>query len=237
MDIPTIVFLREYFLYMVLVAGVGYLLGSICFSIIFTKFFKDKVDIRNLGSGNAGFTNVLRSVGILPALLTMLGDLFKGILACLIGQMVFSNFSISGVPQFCIIQYGIYLSGVCCVIGHIYPCFFKFKGGKAVLTAFALIIMTDLRVALVLLLVFVIIVFATRIVSLGSIIAALLYPILTFITSYFYDYLGGAREVTFGYVVISTTVSAFIGLIVMYKHKSNILRIMKGQEKKFSIAK
>lgn len=237
MDIQTINFIRLYWIQMIIVAAIGYLIGSISFSILVTRFFKNKSDIRDMGSGNAGFTNVLRSVGKLPAILTMIGDFSKGIIACLIGQWFFSLIDFPGVPDFCIVQYGMYIAGIACLIGHVYPCFFEFRGGKAVLTALSLIIMTDWRVAALCLSLFLIIVITTRLVSLGSILAAVSYPIFTFIVTYFCDYIGKSRTVTFGYTVIVTTLSFFVGVFVIYKHRKNIERLLNGEEKKISIAK
>lgn len=221
---------------MVTVALAGYLIGSVSFSILLTRHYMNKSDIRNLGSGNAGFTNVLRSVGFWPAFLTMIGDFGKGIVACLFGRIVFSQISLPGVPEFCIIQYGMYIAGAACLIGHVYPCFFGFRGGKAVLTALSLLIMTDWRVAFLALAVFLIIVFSTRLVSLGSILAAASYPIITFCVTYFYDYVGGQRPVTFGYTIIITTISTLIGIFVIYKHKKNLIKLLNGEEKKLTIA-
>lgn len=236
MDFQTINFFKFYWLHMIIVAAVGYLIGSISFSILLTRHYKDKSDIRDLGSGNAGFTNVLRSVGFWPAFLTMLGDFGKGIAACLFGRLVFSQVSLPGVPEFCIVQYGIYIAGVACLIGHVYPCFFGFRGGKAVLTALSLLIMTDWRVAFLALAVFLIVVFSTRLVSLGSILAAVSYPIITFCVTYFYDYLGERRPATFGYTIIVTTIAVLVGVFVIYKHKKNLIRLLNGEEKKLTIA-
>lgn len=236
MDFQTINFFKFYWMHMFLVAVIGYLIGSISFSILFTRHFKNKSDIRNLGSGNAGFTNVLRSVGFAPAFLTMLGDFGKGIVACLFGKYVFSQISLPGVPEFCIVQYGIYVAGVACLLGHVYPCFFGFRGGKAVLTAFSLLLMTDWRVAFLALVIFLIVIFSTRLVSLGSILAAVSYPITTFVITYFYDYLGEFRPATFGYTVIVTTIAVLVGFFVVYKHKKNLIRLLNGEEKKLNIA-
>ena len=190
-----------------------------------------------MGSGNAGFTNVLRSVGVLPAVLTILGDFGKGIVACLIGKLVFSFIDVPGVPSFCIVQYGVYIAGTACLIGHVYPCFFGLRGGKAISTALALLIMTDWRVAALALSIFLIAVFFTRLISLGSILAAISYPISTFCLTYFCDYLGHRRPATFGYIAITTTLSLLISVFVLYKHKNNFFRLLKGEEKQISIAK
>lgn len=236
MDFQTINFLKFYWANIFVAGIVGYLIGSISFSILLTSYFKNKLDIRNMGSGNAGFTNVLRSVGFLPAFLTMVGDFGKGIVACLFGKLIFSYIDLPGVPKFCIIQYGAYIAGVACLIGHVYPCFFGFRGGKAVLTAFSLLIMTDWRVAFICLTVFLIVTFSTRLVSLGSILASFSYPITTFCVTYFFDYINARRPVTFGYTIIVTTISVFVSIFVIYKHKKNLIRLLNGEEKKLTIA-
>ncbi len=236
MDFQSINFLKYYWVHMVIVGLLGYLIGSVSFSILFTRRFKNKLDIRDLGSGNAGFTNVLRSVGFAPAVLTMMGDFGKGMLACWIGKIIFSQINLPGVPHFCIIQYGIYIAGFSCIIGHVYPCFFGFRGGKAVLTALSLLIMTDWRVASLALTVFLVTVIITRLVSLGSILAAISYPILTFLITYFYDYLGSKRPVTFGYTIIVSMIAALVAIFVIYKHKKNLVRLLNGKEKKLTLA-
>lgn len=234
----TIIFLRHSWFQIAMVGALGYLIGSISFSILLTRYFKNKADIRDMGSGNAGFTNVLRSVGVTPALLTMLGDFSKGLLACLIGRWGFSMIDAPGVSAFCTMQYGMYIAGIACLVGHVYPCFFGLRGGKAILTGFSLLIMTDWRVAALALSVFLLTVLFTRLVSLGSILAAISYPILTFCLTYFCDYHGGGgRPVTFGYIVIATTLSVLISTFVIYKHKKNLLRLLRGEEKPISIAK
>ena len=236
LEVQAINFFKFYWFQMVLVAVIGYLIGSVSFSILFTRQFKNKEDIRNLGSGNAGFTNVLRSVGFWPAFLTMLGDFSKGIIACLFGKMIFSQINLAGVPTFCIVQYGMYIAGVACLAGHVYPCFFELRGGKDVFTAFSMLIMTDWQVAALSFAVFLIIVFTTRLVSLGSILAAVAYPVFTFCITYFCDYLGDRRPATFGYTVVVTTAAVLISVFVIYKHKKNLTRLLNGEEKKLTVA-
>ena len=227
--------LSNYTLPAVVTALVSYLLGSISFSIIFTKLF-DKKDIRTMGSGNAGATNVLRSVGKVPAILTFIGDFGKGVLAIVIGKMIFMTFSVYHTVPFTIQQYGAYIAGFSSILGHIYPLYFKFKGGKGVLTTAAMMLLIDYRVFLILGIVFLIVFVSTRIVSLSSIIAAGGYPIATFIITYFLDYkhnLGVPNsDFTLNYVIIATLVTALIGGLVVIKHKENIKRILAGTEKK-----
>ncbi|MDQ5983933.1 MAG: Glycerol-3-phosphate acyltransferase [Eubacteriales bacterium SKADARSKE-1] len=230
-------FMRNYWYYVILVIVSSYMLGSISFSIIITKLFKNKQDIRNYGSGNAGFTNVLRSIGPLPAILTMLGDFGKGALAILISEVVFSHCPLEGIPTFYIIRYGMYIAGFCCIIGHIYPCFFEFRGGKAVLTTFSMAVIIDWRIGLLALGVFIFVLAISKIVSLSSILAAASFPIWNFIMVFFVDYSDPHSTTLFSYVIISTLFSFLIALIIIYKHGSNIDRILSGTEKKLTFAK
>ena len=137
-----------------LAAAAGYLLGSLNTSLIVGRFYK--VDVRKHGSGNAGMTNTLRTLGKKAALFVILGDIAKGVLACA-GYFIYGG------------QLGGMLGGTACITGHILPVFFGFRGGKRVPTAFAVLLMLDWQIALGLLLVFIVILLATRYVSLGSI--------------------------------------------------------------------
>ena len=214
---------------------VAYLLGSVSFSIIVTKWISKHADIRSMGSGNAGFTNVLRSVGKLAGILTFIGDFLKGILAVWIAKMLFSSPYFLGIESFVVLQIGAYLAGICCLIGHIYPCFFGFKGGKGVLTASAIVLMIDWRVFLLVIAVFLIVFLVSKIVSLASISAAAAYPIATFCITFFLDYLshqGEAGGLPIGFVLFSTGISLLIGSMIIFMHRSNIKRLRAGTEKR-----
>ena len=179
----VIALLRDYGLQILATVVIGYLVGSVSFSIIFTRLF-DKKDIRTMGSGNAGFTNVLRSVGKLPSILTFIFDFAKGLLAVYLGMLIFQA---SGAP-FIVKQCGIYLAGVACILGHVFPLYFHFKGGKGVLTSAALILIIDWRIFLIVVGVFLIVFLISKIISLASISAAVSLPIGTFLVTYFADY-------------------------------------------------
>ena len=156
-----------------LTALAGYLLGSINSSIIFTWFFKNKEDIRKYGSGNAGMTNVLRSVGKLPAALTFVGDFLKCVAALLLSQgLVALVTGWAGIQAGELYDVARYVAGVACVLGHIFPVYYGFRGGKGVVTSAAMIALTDWRVFLLVLLTFAIVFAAKRIVSLASVICA-----------------------------------------------------------------
>lgn len=212
-------------------AVVGYLLGSINTAIIVTHFFKQKEDIRNYGSGNAGMTNVLRSVGKLPALLTFIGDFLKSVASVLLGQLIMYLIVyvlLEGESR-SIMQVGKYIAGVFCVLGHIYPLYYRFKGGKAVVSAAAMILLLDWRVFLLIITTFLILFIWKRIISLASVTCAATYPIYTFIITFFCDYRTGLC--TTGYLLFVTGVSLFIGLLVLIKHRANIGRLLRGEEK------
>ena len=218
-------------------AAAAYLLGSISFSILWTRLFAQNTDIRTLGSGNAGATNVLRSVGRLPALLTFIFDFLKCIVSVVIGKMIFLQFfHLSAVPSEIIGQYGAYIAGLACVIGHIYPLYFRFKGGKGVVTSIAMIMLIDWRVSLIVWGVFLLLLALFKMVSLSSVCGAVVYPFATFALTFFVDYQAGST-VPLSYVLIATFASLLLGGIIVVKHKENIKRILGGTEKRISFRK
>ena len=178
-----------------LAAVVGYLLGSVNWSIILTWFFKNKEDIRKYGSGNAGMTNVLRTVGKVPAALTFVGDFLKCVAAVLLAVLIaflFSAFSGTAYPpEFPSVMK--YAAGMACVIGHIFPVFYGFRGGKGVVTAAAMIAFTDWRVFLLVLLTFAVMFAWKRIVSLASVTCAATYPVYAFLLPFSSASAGTAR--------------------------------------------
>ena len=231
-------FFRQFSLPTLATIAVGYLLGSINFSIIITKLYIRK-DIRNFGSGNAGATNVLRSVGTVPALFTFAGDFAKQVASILLGRLIFTAMlSQTTANTDIILRYAAYLAGISCFLGHIYPVFFRFRGGKGVTTAAALMALIDWRVFLIELIVFLIVMLFTRIVSLGSVLCGILYPITTFCIAYFVDYrkmiYTSDAPYTLTYVIVATCLSALIGIIMVIKHHANITRILNGTEKPIS---
>lgn len=193
----------------------SYLLGSINFAIIISgRKFKD--DIRTHGSKNAGMTNMMRTYGKRAAALTLVGDALKAIVSCLIGYTLLGAL-------------GAHIAGLFCMLGHVFPVFYRFKGGKGVVTAFAAILMCNPLVCLILLVLFIIIVVFTKYISLGSIICMLLYPIvLDRVTKLM---TGGA--VTSPYIIPAVIMAA----IVFIKHWENVKRLLSGTENKFSFKK
>lgn len=218
-------------------AIVSYLLGSISFSIIFTKFLNHNTDIRALGSGNAGLTNVLRSVGIKAGGLTLICDFGKGALSVFLGREIFYFLCLqTGLPLY-IQQYGAYIGGLCCILGHIYPLYFQFKGGKGVLASAAMLAFVDWRFFLICIAVFALVFAYTKIVSISSILGAISFPIANFGFVYFLEYKQGSDygPVPLSYVWITTLFAVVIAVLLVAKHRQNIQRLINGTESKFSI--
>lgn len=181
-----------------------YLLGSIPFSYLITRILT-KEDIRTKGSGNVGATNVLRTSGMKVALPALAGDILKGFVAVWIGFILVGK---SPVIMFC---------GLAAVLGHIYPVFLKFKGGKGVATAAGVLLYLMPAVLGILVVIFALIVAVTRYVSLGSIISAVLLPILSGLTGRPWYY---------------TVLAIILALLVIYHHRKNIGRLKSGTEAK-----
>lgn len=229
--------IRHMWLPGVCIIAAAYLLGSINFSIIFTRLFKNQEDIRRFGSGNAGATNVLRTVGKGPAALTFIFDFLKCVAAAELGKLVFSFCAIDvGASRWMMMQCGAYVAGLACILGHIFPVWFGFRGGKGVVTCAAMMCMTDWKVLLVALAVFIIAFICSKIVSLSSILAAASFPIFTFIFTYFVYYRAQGIA-TFPYVVFTTLLSLAAALIIIVKHHENISRLRAGTEKKIQFHK
>ena len=191
----------------------AYLLGSINFAIIISGR-KYKQDIREFGSKNAGMTNMMRTYGKKAAGYTLLGDALKAVVACLIGYALLGHL-------------GAYIAGLFCILGHIFPAFYKFKGGKGVVTTAISILMCDPFVFLILIAIFVIIVLCTKYISLGSVICVMLYPILLDRISHIFT----GRSTPYAVFAI------IIAAVVVIKHWGNIKRLMQGKENKFSFKK
>lgn len=197
---------------------VAYLLGSVNFAIIVTKLFS-KTDIRDYGSGNAGMTNVLRTLGKGPAALTLLGDLSKGVLAVLIARLLFT-FVAQQQDNFV----GEYAAAFCALLGHIFPVFYGFKGGKGILVSAGALIMLEPWAFLVCLVVFLILTFITKIVSVGSIGCAVAYPIALYFVRIIQDQ---------PHVGLEVLMACMVSLLVIFMHRSNIGRLIRGEENKF----
>ena len=209
----------------ILVAGIiasviiGYFLGSLNFALILSgKMYKD--DIRKYGSKNAGMTNMMRTYGSKAAGLTILGDMLKAIVAVTICSFIMGH------------MYGGYAAAFGCVVGHVFPAYYGFKGGKGVATAAAAILALDWRAFLIVIAVFLLCVVLSRYISLGSVMAAAIFPLITF---YSYNNISQSMPVSGGWFAF--IVSLLMAILVIVKHHENIYRLAHGTENKFSFKK
>lgn len=204
----------------IIVTIIAYLLGSISFAVIFGKKIKG-IDVREKGSGNAGSTNVLRTAGKKAAALTLLCDVLKGVVAIFIAFIagkIFNNTDSALLVQ---------LAAMAVAIGHTFPIFFEFKGGKGVATSLGIILMINWQIGLICLAFWLVIVILTKMVSLGSIGAAVLFPILTIFIRENYI-------ISNGYYFVF---AILLAILVIFNHKENIKRLLEGKENKFSFKK
>lgn len=205
----------------ILVILVAYLLGSISFSVIISKKLAG-FDVREKGSGNAGSTNVLRTVGKKAALLTLLCDCLKGVISVLFAIIV--GKIAKDTDKALLVQ----LAGIAVVVGHTFPIFFGFKGGKGVATSLGVLLITNWQIGLICLVFALVLMALTKMVSMGSVGAAILFPVLVlFIKSNFIVTEGS------GYLIYSI----ILAVIVAFNHRSNIKRILNGTENKLSFKK
>jgi glycerol-3-phosphate acyltransferase PlsY len=225
--------LENSWLAVILTAISAYLLGSISSAVIVSKKMY-KEDVREKGSGNAGATNVLRSYGKKAALYTTIGDFLKAVVAVLLGGFLLTQIQLTGNPMFS--QNGIrivgwYLAGACCVLGHLYPLYFGFKGGKGVMTSFGMIMILDYRVGLICFAVFCLTLVFSRMVSLSSVLAVAVAPFWVWFFRKCVDHYSNEA------VAFCVTVITVVVLTIIFKHRSNLVRIAKGTESKFSFSK
>ena len=202
---------------------VSYLMGSLNSAIITIKLMKN-VDIRDYGSKNAGLTNTLRCFGKLPALFTLLGDLSKGIIAALLSRLLASLLDVGIGPDLDTHFIG-YIACLFAVIGHVYPVFYKFKGGKGVLVCASVALVADSLTAIICISIFAILVLLTKYVSVGSICAALTFVVSTFLTQYIR---GWNNEV----ILIDTIFAGITAVMLIFMHRANIKRLFNGTENK-----
>ena len=205
---------------------IAYLLGSISFSIIFTKKIAG-FDVRQKGSGNAGSTNVLRTAGKKPAILTLICDILKGVIAIFIAYLIGKIFNFDIQSSALLVQ----IAGICVVIGHTFPIFFGFKGGKGVATALGVLLVTNWQIGLICLVFALVLMALTRIVALGSIAAAILFPVLCFFITN--NYLVGDSSTRMSYLVFGI----IMAVIVIFNHRSNIQRMASGKENRLIFKK
>ena len=210
----------------IVVAICSYLIGSISFSVIFTKKFAG-FDVREKGSGNAGTTNVLRTAGKTPAILTLICDILKGVVAILLGLLIGEMIKGDETIRAILVE----IAGVFVIIGHTFPVFFKFKGGKGVATALGVIMLVNWRIGLICLIFALLMMAISRMVSMGSIAAAVLFPVLCIFNKA--HYIISSDDTHMSYVTFAIILCA----IVIFNHRSNIKRIASGEENKISFKK
>lgn len=207
----------------IIVGLVAYLLGSISFSIIISKKMAG-FDVREKGSGNAGATNMLRSVGKKAAALTLLGDALKGVVSILVAVII--GMIAKNSDKALLVQ----IAGIAVVVGHTFPVFFGFKGGKGVATSLGVLLMTNWQIGLICLIFALVLMVLSKMVSMGSVGAAILFPVLVLVLSNNTNFIVKDGS---GYLVYSIILAA----IVAFNHRSNIQRILNGTENKLSFKK
>ena len=195
--------------------------GLLKIVVIFSKKFAG-FDVREKGSGNAGTTNMLRSVGKKAAAITLVCDILKGVVAILIAIFLGNLFNAQN--KSILVQ----IAGIAVVVGHTFPVFFGFKGGKGVATSLGILIMSNWEIGLICLAVGVTLIAITKMVSVGSCSAAILFAVLTYFIKDNYIVSEGS-----GYLVYSIILAVFI----LFNHRSNIVRLIHGKENKISFKK
>lgn len=203
----------------IIIAIIAYAIGSINFSVLISKKMAG-FDVREKGSGNAGTTNMLRSVGKKAAVITLLCDILKGVVS--IGIALIAGNIVKNVDKAVLVQ----IAGILVVVGHTFPIFFEFKGGKGVATSLGVIMMINWKIGLICLVFALVIMAFSRMVSMGSVGAAILFPVLTlFINTNFIVQASGMKYFIF---------SVILAAIVIFNHRANIKRIANGTENKLS---
>ncbi len=208
----------------------AYLIGSINGAVIVSKAF-GQGDVRKEGSGNAGMTNMIRQRGIVPGLLTFLIDMLKGTAICLVAKLwvlpyAYGELGLSVLRP----EYAVYYCAIFCIIGHIFPVFFGFKGGKGVSTTLGVGFVCCWKTAVVALSLFLLVFIVTRIISVSSLTAAVSLPILNI---FFATRIEGEGYAVLAQVLLVSVMS----LNIIVSHRTNIVRLIKGEEKKLTVKK
>ena len=200
----------------VLVAVAAYFCGCFNGAVIVSKYIL-RDDVRTHGSGNAGLTNFFRTFGGPLTFVVILTDVLKAVVAVWVGILAARQFLLDDALM---ITLGKYWAGLFCLLGHMFPCMFRFKGGKGILSGGTIALMLDWRVALVVWGGFLILAVLTRWVSLGSIWAGASFPFATWFV--YHD-------------PVLTVFGAFLGCLILFMHRGNIRRLLTGTENKFSL--
>lgn len=205
----------------ILMAIIAYAIGSVNFSVILSKKMAG-FDVRDKGSGNAGTTNMLRTVGKGAAALTLILDILKGLVAILIAKYIVGNLAPEANTAI-LVQ----LAGFFVVVGHTFPMFFGFRGGKGVATSLGVLLMLNPLIGGICLVFALTVMAFTRMVSLGSIMAAILFPVLTIFIK--------ANYISDGYNYIFFGIA--MAVLVIFNHRANLKRIYNGTENRISFKK
>lgn len=201
----------------IIAAVISYAIGSIMSSVIISRKMAG-FDVREKGSKNAGSTNVLRTVGKKAAIFTLICDVLKGVIAILIAMLIAK---IAKIENTLLIRY---VAGLAVILGHTFPIFFEFRGGKGVATALGVLLMLNWKIGLIALTFALVLMAITKMVSVGSISAAILYPILVLFMQ---------EGKSFGVILLSFAIAG----LVVFNHRSNIKRLKEGKENKLSFKK
>lgn len=201
----------------------AYFIGSINFAVVFTKLFMNR-DIRKMGSGNAGSTNAMRVGGVLPGVLTFICDALKGFVASFAGQQMFEYIFSKTGSAWALPVYGAYICGLACMLGHIFPVFFGFKGGKGVAVSVGIFAVCCPIAIIIGLAAFALVALISKIVSLSSIVATFVVVILSIV---FYNKSAP--------LLPQALLSVAMGAVVLLKHIPNIKRLLTGEESSFRI--
>ena len=227
----------HYWLYMIIAVAAAYLISCVNTSIIVTRIVKHE-DIRKMGSGNAGFTNVLRCVGKVPAIITFVGDFLKGVVSILIPYIMTAGMA-SDTHDQQIRTIILYMAGLFAVLGHMFPVYYRFKGGKGVVTTASVMIMTDWRVLAAELLIFAVLFLISKTISKGSLMCAAAYPFVAAVLRLLdsmevLSFLAPIQDPTPMFIACVFVITLINGAAVIIKHKDNIKRILDGTEKKIT---
>lgn len=201
----------------IIAAVISYAIGSIMSSVIISRKMAG-FDVREKGSKNAGSTNVLRTVGKKAAIFTLICDVLKGVIAILIAMLIAK---IAKIENPLLIKY---VAGLAVALGHTFPIFFEFRGGKGVATSLGVLLMLNWKIGLISLIFALVLMAITKMVSVGSISAAILYPILVLFMQ---------EGKNFGVILLSFAIAG----LVIFNHRSNIKRLKEGKENKLSFKK
>lgn len=203
-----------YYMIGIAIAVLGYFLGSMNFAVIISKI-KFHEDIRTKGSGNAGATNMSRTYGKAAGIATLAGDILKTVIPVLVAKLLVGE------------VFG-YLTGLMCALGHAFPCYYKFKGGKCVAVTAAVLLIMEPLAFLFLFIIFAAVLLATKYVSLASIFSALVSPVI--VHNFIKNKCHGGNHIGSIFLILQC-------VLVVFLHRENIKRLLDGKENKFSFKK